>query len=115
MTVVLGQNGAAGLAYEFALVNNQVVMVSVDTLISIENVEGSTSGDTLVGNEQINQLRGFTGNDIYVVQNAGDVIIELANQGADEVRTSVSYTLARRTSTSRPSAPPTMPAPRRST
>jgi Ca2+-binding RTX toxin-like protein len=39
-------------------------------------------------------LRGFTGNDVYVVQNAGDVIIELANQGADEVRTSVSYTLA---------------------
>jgi trimeric autotransporter adhesin len=94
VVVVLGQNGAPGLAYEFALVNNQPMIVSVDTLVSIENVEGSTSGDTLVGNEQINQLRGFNGNDIYVVQNAGDTIIELANQGLDEVRTSVSYTLA---------------------
>jgi trimeric autotransporter adhesin len=92
--VVLGQNGASGFAQEFALVNNQVQLVSVDTLISIENVESSSFGDTLVGNEAINQLRGFTGNDVYVVQNAGDVIIELANQGADEVRTSVSYTLA---------------------
>jgi Ca2+-binding RTX toxin-like protein len=92
--VVLGQNGASGFAQELGLVNNQATVVSVDTLISIENVEGSTAGDTLVGNEAVNQLRGFTGNDIYVVQNAGDTIIELANQGADEVRTSVSYTLA---------------------
>jgi Ca2+-binding RTX toxin-like protein len=92
--VVLGQNGAPGFAYEFGLVNNQAVLVSVDTLLNIENVLGSGQNDTLVGNEVINRLQGFAGNDTYVVQNAGDTIMEGAGQGSDEVRTSVSYTLA---------------------
>jgi Ca2+-binding RTX toxin-like protein len=94
VVVVLGQNGAPGLAYEFAFIpGSGEQIVSVDTLISIENVRGSAFGDTLVGNEQINRLSGLNGNDIYVVQNAGDVVIEVAGQGLDEVRTSVSYTL----------------------
>jgi Ca2+-binding RTX toxin-like protein len=92
--VVLGSNGSTGVAYEFATVNNQEILVSVDTLASIENVQGSIFSDTLVGNEAVNTLRGFNGNDIYVVQNAGDVVIELGGQGADEVRTSVSYALS---------------------
>jgi trimeric autotransporter adhesin len=92
--VVLGQNGAPGQAYELGVVNNQVVLTGLDTLLNVENVQGSNQGDTLVGNELINQLQGFAGNDIYVVQNPGDTIIEGAGQGADELRTSVNYALA---------------------
>jgi Ca2+-binding RTX toxin-like protein len=92
VVVVLGVGGAPGQGYEFGLVP-QEVLVSVDTLINIENVRGSAFNDTLIGNEAVNELRGLGGSDIYVVQNAGDTIIENGGQGIDEVRASVSYTL----------------------
>jgi Ca2+-binding RTX toxin-like protein len=89
----LGVNGAPGLAYEFQLVNGQEVLVSVDTLLNIENLRGSAFNDTLIGNELNNELRGGLGSDIYVVQNAGDTIVEFGGQGTDEVRAAGSYTL----------------------
>jgi Ca2+-binding RTX toxin-like protein len=92
VVVALGSNGAAGQGYEFFLAP-QEVLASVDTLINIENVRGSNFDDTLIGNNVVNELRGLGGNDTYVVQNAGDVIVESAGQGNDTVQSSVNYTL----------------------
>jgi serralysin len=74
-----------------------------DTLISIENLTGSAFADFLFGNGFTNVLDGgggadvlfgAGGNDVYIVDNAGDAVSESAGQGvADEVRTSVTYTL----------------------
>ena len=90
----LGVNGAPGFAQEFGVLPNGVVTIfSVDTLVNIENLRGSNFNDTLIGNEAINELRGGGGSDIYVVQNAGDTIVENGGQGNDEVRAAVSYTL----------------------
>ena len=73
-----------------------------DFLANIENLTGSSHGDTLIGSGADNTLNGGAGtdamsggggNDIYVVDNAGDVVGENANEGNDTVYASVHYTL----------------------
>jgi Ca2+-binding RTX toxin-like protein len=75
-----------------------------DTLISIERVTGSAHADRMVGGADANRfdggagadrMEGGAGDDLYVVDDPGDAAIELADQGTDEVRTSLaSYVLA---------------------
>ncbi|MDK9704684.1 MAG: M10 family metallopeptidase C-terminal domain-containing protein [Sulfuritalea sp.] len=68
----------------------------------IENAIGGDGNDTLLGNDANNRLdgglgndsmTGGAGNDTFVVNATGDVVTELTDEGYDEVRTSVSYTL----------------------
>jgi Ca2+-binding RTX toxin-like protein len=55
---------------------------------------GYDGDDVLDGMEGADTLIGGLGNDIYVVDNAKDVITELANQGTDLVRAYVNWTLS---------------------
>ncbi|HZF94730.1 MAG TPA: calcium-binding protein, partial [Allosphingosinicella sp.] len=58
-------------------------------------LEGGAGDDFLDGGEGADTMRGGTGDDIYVVDQPGDVVIENAGEGTDEVRTALaSYTLA---------------------
>ena len=82
-----------------------------DTLTNIENLTGSSFGDTLEGNSSANVLTGLGGNDTlngmagsdtligglgddtYVVDVTGDVVTESADEGTDLVQSLVAYTL----------------------
>lgn len=47
-------------------------------------IDGGAGADTLIGG---------TGSDYYIIDNAGDVVTELANEGYDAVEATISYTL----------------------
>jgi Ca2+-binding RTX toxin-like protein len=55
---------------------------------------GGAGNDTLDGGLGADSLNGGVGNDIYTVDNIGDIIIEGLNAGTDLVNSSVSFVLA---------------------
>jgi Ca2+-binding RTX toxin-like protein len=71
-----------------------------DVLVSIENLTGGYGADTLSGNGAANNLdggedadlmAGRTGDDVYIVDNAGDVVVEEAGEGVDRIETTLVY------------------------
>lgn len=56
-------------------------------------LDGGAGNDLLIGNMGADTLKGGTGNDILAVDDAGDVVIENANEGTDKVESAVTYTL----------------------
>src|SRR2546430_5141948 len=107
-------NAAAGVTVNLALVATvqNTIGAGTDTLSGFENITGSDFNDTLTGdgtanilignggNDTLNggagadQMRGGLGNDIYVVDNAGDVVDETGGDGTDLVKSSVTFDLS---------------------
>ncbi|TBC13821.1 M10 family metallopeptidase [Rhizobium ruizarguesonis] len=57
-------------------------------------ITGGAGNDTLNGGAGADSLIGGAGSDIYIIDNAGDLVTEAANEGTDTVRTTLaSYTL----------------------
>ncbi len=99
--------GSAGAAVTVSLNTTTAQAVGaglgMDRLLWIENLAGSSFGDTLTGNGGANRLdggrgadtlAGLGGNDTYVVDRLGDVVSENAGEGGnDTVLAQSSYTL----------------------
>ena len=61
---------------------------------SLTNViTGNEAANVLDGGAGADMLAGLNGNDTYLVDNAGDLVIELANNGIDQVQSSVTFAL----------------------
>ena len=72
-----------------------------DSLVSVmgtpdpnENVVfGTGANDTLNGSTGADKMYGLAGDDTYIVNHSGDVVVEQAGQGRDGVRSSISFAL----------------------
>jgi Ca2+-binding RTX toxin-like protein len=59
-----------------------------------DQIYGTAANDWLDGGAGADTMAGAGGDDTYTVDNAGDVITELASGGEDHVRSSITYTLS---------------------
>lgn len=66
------------------------ILVSTDTLVTVENVKGSNAGDLIIGNSAVNVLEGGQGDDRIAGLGGGDTIS--GGSGSDTVDYSASAT-----------------------
>ena len=59
-----------------------------------DDLRGEAGNDQLRGDAGSDTLRGGPGDDLFIVEDAGDMVIEAAGEGHDAVRSSVSHVLA---------------------
>ncbi|MFI3154864.1 MAG: M10 family metallopeptidase C-terminal domain-containing protein [Methylococcaceae bacterium] len=97
---------SAGAAVTVSLVSTSAQATGgsgSDTLLNIENLIGSSYNDSLIGNTGNNlldgglgndTLAGGQGNDTYMINVTADRVKELAGQGTDIIRSTMSYSLA---------------------
>ncbi len=103
-TAYYGFEFTNNLTVDLAAPGNNTYEAAGDTYISIENLTGGNGNDSLRGTNGDNVIDGRDGNDVFLgrggndsyygglgddifyVQQAGDLVVEMANEGYDRVR-----------------------------
>ena len=86
--VTVENGGVAGIAVNGTAGNDSLVGTWAN-----DTLNGLGGNDTLDGGSADDRLVGGAGDDLYFVDNEKDVVVELENEGIDEVRAGSSYTL----------------------
>ena len=68
-------------------------MANIKGTAANNNLVGTTANDVIDGLGGADTMAGGLGNDVYVVDNIGDIVIEAFNAGIDTVQSSISYLL----------------------
>ena len=68
-------------------------MATIKGTAANNNLVGTTANDVIDGLGGADTMAGGLGNDVYVVDNIGDIVIEAFNAGIDTVQSSISYLL----------------------
>jgi Ca2+-binding RTX toxin-like protein len=66
---------------------------TVSTAAGDDSLFGELGNDSIDGGLGADRMAGGSGDDIYVLDNAGDLVVEAAGEGTDLVNSSITYTL----------------------
>ncbi len=93
----VSQNVAVTVTTGTSAANTLTGSNGIDILVGAggnDALNGLDGNDVLVGSSGADSMLGGLGDDVYLVDNTADVITEAANEGVEQVISSVSYSLA---------------------
>ncbi|HEY7690081.1 MAG TPA: calcium-binding protein, partial [Dongiaceae bacterium] len=92
LTLLAGAKDGIGNGLNNAILGNGEAN-ALDGAAGNDTLSGGAGNDTLTGAAGIDRMLGGVGNDLYFVDDSGDIVVEAAGQGLDSVKSSVSFIL----------------------
>jgi len=91
--------GVKGQAWLYGGNGNDTLMATQGSQVLMyggadnDTLRGSAGNETLDGGAGVDYMYGREGDDVYAVDDVGDIVIENINEGIDTIQSSITYTL----------------------